>query len=72
MYDLTQINRDFFIRHYPSLEGHGVNSLISSQMLYDILGEELAEDTIRRAYEEGADLYDRQFRRGIKIEFYTR
>lgn len=70
---MCRVNSDFIIRVYPALKGKkGTNSLITSKILVGLLGQQLAQDTINRAYISGLDTFSKKFRRGIRIEFTGR
>ena len=64
-----EINRDFFIRFYPDSADRHHNQLVGVSTFVALLGEQLAADCVRKAYEKGEDKVQFKFRRGIMIEF---
>jgi hypothetical protein len=70
--DAQTVNDNFIIRVYPSLTGLGNNSILSYNTLVDLIGEDLADKNIRKAWDSGLDKFTFKLRRGVKIELVAK
>lgn len=66
------INRNFKIKAFGRLEnGKKINTLVGVSGLIRLIGEELADKFICKAFRSTGDKLDCKLRRGIKITFYV-
>lgn len=66
----TQINRDFRIKVYDRAER--INSLRGVSGLVDMIGQDLFNKLVARAYASGQDKTARRLRRGLVVTFYVK
>ena len=72
-YDTTAINRDFRIKAFGvNHEGKKINILVGVSGLINLIGEELADKFLCRAYNCMDDYCVCKLRRGLKITFYNK
>lgn len=55
-YTSKQINRDFRLKVFGFLEGKKINMLVGVSGLLKLIGEELMEKQLNRAYKSGRDV----------------
>lgn len=66
-----QINRDFLINMQEFVNGVRVRHLIGVSTLIELVGVELANKFVARAYNSGNDVTVCKLRRGLQISFYN-
>lgn len=66
------INRDFRINMQEFVNGTRVRHLIGVSTLIELIGIELANKFVHRAYDCGADSCICKLRRGLQISFYSK
>lgn len=70
-YTTTQINATFKIKVYGvDTEGHKINTLVGVSGLLKLIGVEMANKLLRRAFACLLDACHCKLRRGLKISFY--
>jgi hypothetical protein len=70
-YSTREINRDFKIKVYGYTdEGRKVDMLVGVSGLILLIGVELANKQIERAYKSGQDKCVCKLRRGLKVTYY--
>lgn len=69
---ITEINRDYRIKVFGFLDGKKINTLVGWSGLLNIIGAELAEKFVERAYASGMDYTHCKLRRGLKVSFYNK
>lgn len=70
-YSTREINRDFKIKVYGyTEEGVKVDTLVGVSGLILLIGVELANKQIARAYKAGQDKCVCKLRRGLKVTYY--
>lgn len=62
----TTINKNWKIKVY----GNGLNTLVGVSGLINLIGLELADKFVEKAFNSGLDKYVCKLRRGLKITFY--
>lgn len=63
------VYRNFIIRVYPALPGRkGNNSILSYATAVELIGEELLNKNIEKAWERGEDKFTFKLRRGLKFD----
>ena len=68
----SNINRNFKIKAFGRLEnGKKINTLVGVSGLIRLIGEELADKFVCKAFRSKGDKLDCKLRRGIKITFYV-
>lgn len=71
-YSTREINRDFKIKVYGCTEeGIKVDRLVGVSGLVHLIGIELANKQIERAYKSGQDKCVCKLRRGLKVTYYV-
>lgn len=71
-YSTREINRDFKIKVYGYTEkGVKVDTLVGVSGLILLIGVELANKQIERAYKSGQDKCVCKLRRGLKVTYYV-
>lgn len=71
-HSVTKINQDWKIKVFGRLEnGKKINTLVGVSGLINLIGEELADKFLIRAYKSGLDACHCKLRRGIKVSFYN-
>lgn len=71
-YSTREINRDFKIKVYGYTEdGQKVDKLVGVSGLILLIGLELANKQIERAYKAGQDKCICKLRRGLKVTYYV-
>lgn len=71
-YSTREINRDFKIKVYGCTEeGIKVDRLVGVSGLVHLIGIELANKQIERAYKPGQDKCVCKLRRGLKVTYYV-
>lgn len=71
-YSTREINRDFKIKVYGyTEEGTKVDTLVGVSGLILLIGVELANKQIERAYKAGKDKCVCKLRRGLKVTYYV-
>ena len=72
-YNTTAINRDFRIKVFGhNADGKKINILVGVSGLINLIGEELADKFLGRAYNCMDDYCVCKLRRGLKITFYNK
>jgi len=72
-YTTSTINRDFRIKvNGLNNEGCKINTLVGVSGAIALIGEELFEKFINRAYNQGADACVCKLRRGLKMTLYAK
>ena len=72
-YTTTSINRDFRIKVFGhNADGKKINILVGVSGLINLIGEELADKFLVRAYNCMDDYCVCKLRRGLKITFYNK
>lgn len=66
-----QINRDYLINMQEFVDGVRVRHLIGVSTLIELVGVELANKFVGRAYSSGNDVTVCKLRRGLQISFYN-
>lgn len=67
----SQINRDFLINFQEFRNNKRNRHLIGVSTLIQIVGIELANKFVNRAYNSAADVCVCKLRRGVQISFYS-
>lgn len=70
-YTTSQINREWKIKVYGLVNGVKVNKLVGVSGLIALIGVEMANKLVCRAFDALADKVACKLRRGIKITFYA-
>ena len=67
------INRNFLIKA-SGIDGKGkrINKLVGVTGLLELIGEDLADKFVTRAFESGLDCCRCKLRRGLRITFYSK
>jgi len=68
----TQINRNFRIKINGIVDGVKLNTLVGVSGLINLVGEEIAEKAVCKAFDHCGDSFTWKLRRGIKITFYVK
>lgn len=71
-YTTTQINRDFRIKVFGEYEGRKINTLRGVSGIVEMIGEELFEKFLNRAYKSGMDATYCKLRRGLMVTLYVK
>jgi len=71
-YTSRQINRDFRLKVFGFLNGKKINMLVGVSGLLNLIGEELMEKQIARAYRSGKDVCVCKLRRGLQVSYYSK
>lgn len=72
-YSTTQINQDYRIKvNGMNNEGMKINTLVGVSGAIALVGEELFNKFLDRAYNAGLDACTCKLRRGLKITFYSK
>lgn len=72
-YTTSIINRDFRIKvNGLNNEGIKINTLVGVSGAIALIGEELFEKFIKRAYNQGQDACVCKLRRGLKMTLYSK
>lgn len=72
-YTTSQINQDYRIKvNGLNNEGQKINTLVGVSGAIALIGEELFDKFINRAYNAGLDACACKLRRGLKITFYSK
>lgn len=72
-YTTTQINSNFRIKVAGTdSEGHKINTLMGVWGLVNLIGDELFEKFIDRAFASTEDVTVCKLRRGLKVSFYVK
>jgi hypothetical protein len=72
VYYTQQINRNFRIKINGIVDGKKVNKLVGVKGLIELIGVEMANKMLRRAFNGTDDKTVCKLRRGIKISFYVK
>lgn len=70
LYTTKEINRNFRIKINGIVDGKKVNKLVGVSGLIKLVGVEMANKLLRRAFRCVKDAEHRKLRRGLKISFY--
>ena len=71
-YSTSEINKNFKMKVYGYNEnGKKVDTLVGVSGLIALIGVELANKQIERAYKSGADKTVCKLRRGLKVTYYV-
>lgn len=72
-YTTTEINRNFRIK-VAGIDGNGnrINTLVGVSGLIKLIGEELFEKFVKRAFDCMLDVCVCKLRRGLKVSFYNK
>lgn len=72
-YTTSTINRDFRIKVFGlNNEGRKINTLVGVSGCINLIGEDMLEKFIVRAYTQGLDACICKLRRGLKVTFYSK
>lgn len=69
-YSTTEINRTFKIKVYGYVDGRKIDTLVGVSGLLRLIGIELANKMLAKAFRTMDDKQVCKLRRGIKITFY--
>ena len=69
-YTTREVNRNYKIKVYGMVDGKKVNKLVGVRGLIELVGVEMANKMLRRAF-RCMDVQVCKLRRGIKISFYS-
>ena len=72
LYTTKEINRNFRIKINGIVDGKKVNKLVGVKGLIELIGVEMANKMLRRAFNGTDDKTVCKLRRGIKISFYVK
>lgn len=72
LYTTKEINRNFRIKINGIVDGKKVNKLVGVKGLIELIGVEIANKMLRRAFNGTDDKTVCKLRRGIKISFYVK
>lgn len=67
-----EINMNFRIKVFGFVEGKKVNTLVGVSGLVKMIGQEMAQKTINRAFAGKDDACVCKLRRGVKVTFYVK
>jgi len=68
----SEINLNFKIKvNGKSFTGKSMSKLVGVRGLVSLVGEDLAEKLVERAFSEGLDVTTCKLRRGLTIRFYS-
>lgn len=70
LYTTKEINRNFRIKINGIVDGKKVNKLVGVKGLIELIGVEMANKLLRRAFRCVKDAEHCKLRRGLKISFY--
>lgn len=70
-YSVSEINRNWKIKVFGYVDGKKINTLVGISGLINLIGQELANKLICRAFRDMLDKCICKLRRGIKITFYA-
>ena len=70
-YTTTEINRNYKIKVYGYVDGIKINKLVGVRGLIQLIGVEMTNKMLRRAFRCMDDVQVCKLRRGIKISFYS-
>lgn len=70
-YTTSDINKNFKIKVSGISKGERVHKLVGVSGLLELVGLELANSLLEKAFEKGLDKVECKLRRGLKITFYT-
>ena len=71
-YPTRRINADFWIKVYGWIDGVKIDKLVGVSGLLDLIGLDLLNKFVERAYKAGVNKVVCKLRRGIKITFYSK
>lgn len=71
-YTTKQINMNFRIKVAGVVDGKKVNKLVGVYGLIELVGVEMANKMLRRAFNGTGDKMVCKLRRGIKVTFYNK
>lgn len=71
-YTTKQINMNFRIKEAGVVDGKKVNKLVGVYGLIELVGVEMANKMLRRAFNGTGDKMVCKLRRGIKVTFYNK
>lgn len=69
-YSTKSINRNFRIKVNGIVDGKKINKLVGVKGLIELIGVEMANKLLRRAFRCVKDAEHCKLRRGLKISFY--
>lgn len=69
-FPITKINRTFKIKVFGMFNGKKINTLVGVSGLIRIVGMEMANKMLRKAFASKEDKFTAKLRRGIKVTFY--
>lgn len=72
LYTTKEINHNFRIKINGIVDGKKVNKLVGVKGLIELIGVEMANKMLRRAFNGTDDKTVCKLRRGIKISFYAK
>lgn len=70
-YTTMEINRDWKLKVNGILNGKKINSLYGCSGLIDIIGQELFDRFVNRAYDSWKDVCVCKVYNGVKVTFYA-
>lgn len=62
------MNREFRVK----VHGCGFNTLVGWSGLVSIVGQEIAEKAVLKAFSSGMDKWTWRLRRGLRLDFYSK
>jgi len=71
-YSTATINQNFRIKVYGMVDGNKIDKLVGVTGLLELIGAELANKFIAKAFESKEDKKVCKLRRGIKLTFYAK
>lgn len=71
-YPTIRINADFWIKVYGWIDGVKIDKLVGVRGLLELIGIDLANKFLDKAYKSGVNKFVCKLRRGIKITFYSK
>ena len=72
VWNIQSINRNFRIKVNGIVDGKKINKLVGVKGLIELIGVEMANKMLRRAFNGTDDKTVCKLRRGIKISFYIK
>lgn len=72
LYTTKEINRNFRFKINGIVDGKKGNKLVGVKGLIELIGVEMANMMLRRAFNGKGDKMECKLRRGIKVVFYSK
>nr|DAE47102.1 MAG TPA: hypothetical protein [Caudoviricetes sp.] len=70
-FSTQEVNLNFKIKVSGVTEGQKVHKLVGVSGLIELIGAELANTLLEKAFKSSKDKYERKLRRGLKVTFYA-